>query len=508
MCSMCSRGGQLGGPASCGPAVSKPGRAAPEYMPVVVEEENVAVDYGSANRNLKGEDTWRTQGPVSIGNDTVYLGGVFDGHGGRKASYLLREKLLGYVIEACCGDASAASLKVAGTTAYKRAHDEIKGMNVTDGSTATVAVINVTRGELTMINAGDSAGMLVTNSGAGGDRHVPAIITEEHRIANSESERERLKAAGGKLAHARGPDGRPGGPLRLWPGGVAQARAIGDADVGSFIKPDPAVCTHRFPSVGFVIVVCSDGVWDAMLPTAVGALARKLVRVPSNHAAEMIVDAAVSQLHAYDCDGCACDTSARQPPLEVLLPRFHCRACAGPACLRRSSLRRSSDTALVQLCALLCSPLVALGRLVRGQLQNSARRHDMRPDASAFCRGYIRAGGASTPAPTPLRSPPCSPVVLLLRTRFLPLPPSPSPFPFPGPTVLLVALPPSSWQGSCFTKKKKVIPPGSSPPKPEVFEKEDVDSEEVAQAVAEAVAEAGGPKPDAAPTEGKVGDSA
>jgi len=219
---------------------------------------------------------------------------------------------------------------------------------------------------------------------------VPAIITEEHRIANSESERERLKAAGGKLAHARGPDGRPGGPLRLWPGGVAQARAIGDADVGSFIKPDPAVCTHRFPSVGFVIVVCSDGVWDAMLPTAVGALARKLVRVPSNHAAEMIVDAAVSQLHAYDCDG-------------FKIPR--------------------DDTTCV-----------------------------------------------------------------LMRVRFA------------GDT--------SEQAGSCFTKKKKVIPPGSSPPKPEVFEKEDVDSEEVAQAVAEAVAEAGGPKPDAAPTEGKVGDSA
>ena len=258
-------------------------------------------ELGQFNRTLKGEDYWATKGPLTVGDDTLYVMGVFDGHGGSRAASLCSERLIRYLLDAAGNDGSGESIRRAGTAAFTRCHEEVIALadgTATDGTTATVVVVNATRRELTTLNAGDSAAMLVPDTKAG-----EMLLSEDHRIATSEKERHRLLAMGGMLAHAVDRTGMPGGPLRLWPGGVAQARAIGDADVGKYIEPSPAVSTISLPEGGFSIVVCSDGVWDALPYGSISSLCRKSRQMSATRTAEALVTSAIQHCHTVDPHG-------------------------------------------------------------------------------------------------------------------------------------------------------------------------------------------------------------
>ena len=54
------------------------------------------------------------------------------------------------------------------------------------------------------------------------------------------------------------------GPRRAWPGGLAVARTLGDSDAGSYVLPQPALQAVTLPTGGAAVVICSDGVWDAV----------------------------------------------------------------------------------------------------------------------------------------------------------------------------------------------------------------------------------------------------
>ena len=54
------------------------------------------------------------------------------------------------------------------------------------------------------------------------------------------------------------------GPRRAWPGGLAVARTLGDSDAGSYVLPQPALQAVTLPIGGAAVVICSDGVWDAV----------------------------------------------------------------------------------------------------------------------------------------------------------------------------------------------------------------------------------------------------
>ena len=265
-------------------------------------EQPAHAEVGSASLTLKGEDAWDHIGPITVGSDLLYLGGVFDGHGGKRAALHCRKHLLAYLVEALNGDASSQSIRSAAVHGWRRAHAEVIALEhgtVTDGCTATACILNMSREELTTINVGDSAAMLVPDRKSS----KAAMLTEDHRLSTSEPERQRVSALGATLAHAKRADGRPRGPLRVFPGGVAQARAIGDADVGIFIDPTPAAHTTIFPSCGFAVLICSDGVWDAMLPSAVAGAVRRLIRHDAERSARYVCHAATSQWYAYDQHG-------------------------------------------------------------------------------------------------------------------------------------------------------------------------------------------------------------
>jgi len=169
--------------------------------------------------------------------------------------------------------------------------------DTTAGSTLTICVVNHERREATVLHAGDSVARLVPL------RSRSAALCEEHRVEGSAAERDRLVVLGGRIAYATNASGESSGPRRLWPGGVAQARAIGDSDVGRFIEPRPFAHTVALPAEPCCIVVCSDGVWDAMLPADVDAVARRGLRSSAAASAHAIVTASLEQCYAYSQHG-------------------------------------------------------------------------------------------------------------------------------------------------------------------------------------------------------------
>lgn len=57
-----------------------------------------------------------------------------------------------------------------------------------------------------------------------------AQVSGNHRLDDSKAERARVEAAGAEVA-ASVLEGKPVGPLRVWPGGLAMSRSLGDHPV-------------------------------------------------------------------------------------------------------------------------------------------------------------------------------------------------------------------------------------------------------------------------------------
>ena len=113
-----------------------------------------ACEVGESQRSLKGEDCYGSR-RVALGGDEVVLAMVADGHGGSAASKHCEQCLLDYFLAAADGDACASSLRGACEACLARAHSELIEVT-TAGSTVTLVALNLTRGELTVANVGDS----------------------------------------------------------------------------------------------------------------------------------------------------------------------------------------------------------------------------------------------------------------------------------------------------------------------------------------------------------------
>lgn len=255
------------------------------------EDGCLAVDIGHAARAKKGEDSFAIE-RAQVHGDDLLLCLVADGHGGKAASEYCACHLLRYICDEALHepDASAESLAAAARRAYRRIHAEVIEQDGSSGCTATVCFLNQTRLEWTCCNAGDCYALLCEpppsratghrsplEMRAGGKASAPGsllLLTQDHRIAHSEAERERLQELGGHIAQAADSDGLPGGPLRVWPGGLAVARCIGDNDCAPYVSPEPS-SMNKAVSKGATMIVCSDGIWDGLKEDEVAAIACK-----------------------------------------------------------------------------------------------------------------------------------------------------------------------------------------------------------------------------------------
>jgi Protein phosphatase 2C len=65
-------------------------------------------------------------------------------------------------------------------------------------------------------------------------------VSGNHRLDDNQVEIARVVAAGSAVGPSA-VEGKPVGPLRVWPGGLAMSRSIGDAAAGAAVVSDPEV---------------------------------------------------------------------------------------------------------------------------------------------------------------------------------------------------------------------------------------------------------------------------
>ena len=143
----------------------------------------------------------------------------------------------------------------------------------TGGTTATVAI--AAGRNLVVANVGDSCAYLDTGS------EVLAVASN-HRLENSKCERERIEEAGGEVACST-INGKPAGPLRVWPGGLAMGRTIGDVDAGDLAIAEPDIKIIALPIQGCRLFIGSDGLWDAVHPKTAAHHCRELTSTEAAH---------------------------------------------------------------------------------------------------------------------------------------------------------------------------------------------------------------------------------
>ena len=235
--------------------VATTARSGPATSASAVASSKVAIQVmcGGFQKNMKGEDRFMIH-DATIGGDYCYFTLVADGHGGKDAVQLAAQGILPCIAQEA-KDGSGAELHRACVKGICALHAEICASGTTSGSTLTVCCINASRHELHVWNVGDSLAVLVDTEG-----HAPLGVS--HRLEVNPDEQARMQALDVQLGRAM-VDGKPGGPLRAWPGGLAVTRCVGDADC-HFVIPEPAWSTCPVPPKGGALLACTDGVWDLM----------------------------------------------------------------------------------------------------------------------------------------------------------------------------------------------------------------------------------------------------
>ena len=197
--------------------------------------------------------------------------GLFDGHGGKAAAEHCAEAFVPALLNAL--DAPGPTPEDADpedvfedriADALARAFDDVDAQflarDVHSGATATMCVVNGRHVHSAAV--GDSLATLDCGHGC-----APVRLTPEHRLDTSASERRRVEERGGEVRATAFEDGKPVGPLRVWPGGLAVSRSIGDRDgKKGGVSSVPEVSQVLIPDSqpGYRLVLASDGLWDAV----------------------------------------------------------------------------------------------------------------------------------------------------------------------------------------------------------------------------------------------------
>lgn len=202
--------------------------------------------HNCAQYSLKNEDRcfFRRQ------DERVSWGGVADGHGGEGAARLCHAHL-------CEAETLPSNMH----TLFADLHRSCSLLECRSGVSLTVCMFEGM--EVTCANVGDSHALVITPTSF-------YWLTESHRLQDNVSERTYLRAHVGHIANE---EGNPVGPPRLFPGGLACSRSVGDADC-PHIRCIPSVCqTTLEPSD--VLLVATDGLWDAVPLSQICRIARE-----------------------------------------------------------------------------------------------------------------------------------------------------------------------------------------------------------------------------------------
>jgi len=184
------------------------------------------------------------------------LFGVFDGHGGYRASAYAKKFLLQYIDDYFRTKITQPNLENDTTNvlrssmvdAFLQLDKEFLHMaemsRMDDGSTAIVVAITDTH--VIIANAGDCRAVMCR-------RESSLDLSVDHKACNIQ-ERHRITQAQGSVTNIAGV-WRVGGVL-------AVSRAIGDKDLKKWVIAEPEVLSIERCSDDSFIIIASDGLWD------------------------------------------------------------------------------------------------------------------------------------------------------------------------------------------------------------------------------------------------------
>lgn len=189
----------------------------------------------------------RHQEIKGVGSEDSSLYGVFDGHGGYKASQYCKDFLLQTIIRDA--DFPENITKALSRSFFKVDADfsaKARIQMLTDGTTATVALIQDKK--IYVANTGDSRAILVQKGGK------VRVMSIDHRPDRKDEEL-RIRKLGGKVIHW--------GRWRV-EGILAVSRAIGDVTLQPFITCEPEILEREINPEDEYLVIASDGIFDVM----------------------------------------------------------------------------------------------------------------------------------------------------------------------------------------------------------------------------------------------------
>ncbi|KAL7562340.1 hypothetical protein ACA910_020447 [Epithemia clementina (nom. ined.)] len=222
------------------------GRAYMEDRYAIEDMDAVQVEVSPVAVKSESEDVEVTYGPKRSRRITMPLTfcGVFDGHGGDKASQFCSDWMSSYVRS----DVSYPyDLGYAMKNAFTAVDKDFVNSGQTDGTTAcAVSIVGGRR--VVCANAGDSRAIVVRRDGSIvrlSRDHKPGIPDETRRISE----------LGGRVIYW--------GRWRV-EGLLAVSRSIGDASLKPYITAEPEICEYDIGKDDWFLILSSDGVWDVM----------------------------------------------------------------------------------------------------------------------------------------------------------------------------------------------------------------------------------------------------
>ncbi|CAN0901860.1 Probable protein phosphatase 2C 76 [Linum grandiflorum] len=193
---------------------------------------------------------------TKINDKPVCMFGIFDGHGGSRASEYLKQHLFDNLLK---HPQFMTDTKSAISATYQQTDadflDSEKDTYRDDGSTASTAVL--VGDHIFVANVGDSR-TVVSKAGK-------AIALSEDHKPNRSDERKRIESAGGVVMWA--------GTWRV--GGVlAMSRAFGNRMLKQYVVAEPEIQDLKLDEECELLVLASDGLWDVVPNEDAIALAR------------------------------------------------------------------------------------------------------------------------------------------------------------------------------------------------------------------------------------------
>lgn len=210
------------------------------------EDGSLTCGYSSfRGKRVSMEDCYDLKS-AKIDGQTIYLFGIFDGHGGSRAAEYLKEHLFDNLTR---HPKFMTHTKLAISETYRRTDSDFlaaeSNTSRDDGSTASTAVLIGKR--LYVANVGDSRAVI--------SKTGKAIPLSDDQKPNRSDERKRIEDAGGVVMWA--------GTWRV--GGIlAMSRAFGNRLLKQFVVAEPEIQEQVVDDELEFLVLASDGLWDVV----------------------------------------------------------------------------------------------------------------------------------------------------------------------------------------------------------------------------------------------------